>query len=83
MDFLRENCGKGTAMDSLCAHLGISVQDTAAFGDNENDLPLVGHTGCLYAMAQGDRQLIEKADRTTDNVIAAIEAMIENKEILC
>lgn len=83
MDFLRENCGKGTAMDSLCAHLGIAVQDTAAFGDNENDLPLVGHTGCLYAMEQGDRQLIEKADRTTDNVITAIEAMIENKEILC
>ena len=82
MDFLRENSSKGTAMDSLCKHLNISIQDTVAFGDNENDLPLVGHTGCLYAMEQGDSQLIEKADRTTSNVISAIETMIANREII-
>lgn len=76
MDFLRENCDKGTAMDALCAHLGITREDSIVFGDNENDLPLVGHAGTLYAMANGHPKLIEQADRTTMNVVEEIRKLL-------
>lgn len=76
MDFLRENCDKGTAMDALCAHLGVAIEDSIVFGDNENDLPLVGHAGTLYAMANGHPKLIEQADRTTMNVVEEIRKLL-------
>lgn len=76
MDFLRENCDKGTAMDALCAHLDIPREDTIVFGDNENDLPLVGHAGTLYAMADGHPKLIEQADHTTMDVVKEIHRLL-------
>lgn len=76
MDFLRENCDKGTAMDALCAHLQISMEDSIAFGDNENDLPLVGHAGTLYAMADGHPKLIEQADHTTMDVVEELHRLL-------
>lgn len=76
MDFLREGCDKGTALDVLCAHLHVDAGDCAAFGDNENDLPLVGHAGTLYAMADGHPELIAKADKTTADVVEEIRALL-------
>ena len=76
MDFLRENCDKGTAMDALCTHLHIPREDTIVFGDNENDLPLVGHAGTLYAMADGHPKLIEQADCTTMDVVEEIHRLL-------
>lgn len=76
MDFLRENCDKGTAMDALCAHLDIPREDTIVFGDNENDLPLAGHAGTLYAMADGHPKLIEQADCTTMDVVKEIHRLL-------
>ncbi|MDO4173847.1 MAG: HAD family hydrolase [Eubacteriales bacterium] len=77
MDFLREGCDKGTAMDALCSHLDIAVHESIVFGDNENDLPLYGHAGTLYAMADGHPKLIEKADRTTMDVVKEIHMILE------
>lgn len=76
MDFLREGCNKGTALDALCTHLRIDKNDCIAFGDNENDLPLAGHTGKLYAMADGHPALIAKADQTTQDVVEEIRHIL-------
>lgn len=76
MDFLRENCDKGTALDTLCEHLHIPSNACIAFGDNENDLPLVGHAGTLYAMADGHPKLIAKADQTTMDVVGEIRTIL-------
>lgn len=75
MDFLREGCGKGTALDVLCAHLHVDKNECVAFGDNENDLPLVGHAGTLYAMADGHPALIAQADKTTMDVVEEIRTL--------
>ena len=75
MDFLREGCGKGTALDVLCTHLHVAQSECVAFGDNENDLPLVGHTGTLYAMADGHPALIAQADKTTMDVVEEIRTL--------
>lgn len=75
MDFLRAGCGKGTALDALRAHLRVDLNECIAFGDNENDLPLVGHAGTLYAMADGHPALLAQADRTTADVIEEIRRL--------
>lgn len=80
MDFLREGCDKGTALDALCAHLNVAANETIVFGDNENDLPLYGHAGMLYAMADGHPKLIEMADRTTMDVVQQIRRILETQE---
>lgn len=80
MDFLRENCDKGTAMDALCSHLHLTTEESIVFGDNENDLPLYGHAGTLYAMADGHPKLIEKADRTTMDVVGEICKLLDTQE---
>lgn len=76
MDFLREGCDKGTAMDALSAHLHLTTDETIVFGDNENDLPLYGHAGTLYAMADGHPKLIEKANYTTMDVVEEIRRIL-------
>lgn len=68
MDFLREGCDKGTALDVLCQHLRIDPSECMAFGDNENDLPMIGHAGTVCAMSDGHPQLIARADLTISSV---------------
>lgn len=68
MDFLRTGCGKGTALDVLCQHLQIDNSRCMAFGDNENDLPMIGHAGTVCAMADGNPRFISYADRTVSTV---------------
>lgn len=41
---------KGTAFTYLCGMLGISKENTAAFGDNENDVSLADSAGLFVAM---------------------------------
>lgn len=77
MDFLREGCDKGAALDALCAHLHVAPEECIAFGDNENDLPLAGHAGTLYAMSDGNPVLIERADCTTDDVVEEIRNLLK------
>lgn len=76
IDFLREDCDKGTALDALCAHLRVDPSECMAFGDNENDLPLVGHTGTLCAMADGHPALISKADKTVNAVETELHSLL-------
>jgi len=42
---------KALALDALCADLGIHSSDVAAFGDNHNDVAMLGWAGQGYAMA--------------------------------
>ena len=77
MDFLRQGCDKGTALDILCNHLHIKSQQCIAFGDNENDIPVCGHVGTLYAMADGYSGLISRANHTTTSVVDEIQNILK------
>ncbi|MBI3971398.1 MAG: HAD hydrolase family protein [Chloroflexi bacterium] len=44
---------KGVAAARLCAQLGIAPEETAAFGDGDNDLELLEFAGTAVAMANG------------------------------
>ena len=50
LDFVRHDVNKGTAFLALMEHLGIPASETAAFGDNYNDLEMLSCAGDGYVM---------------------------------
>ena len=69
---------KGGGLERLRAHLNISREETMAFGDGENDLPMLQAAGLGIAMENGADFLKKQADIITltndrDGVAAAIE----------
>ena len=69
---------KGGGLERLRAHLNMSREETMAFGDGENDLPMLQAAGLGIAMENGADFLKKQADIITltndrDGVAAAIE----------
>ena len=69
---------KGGGLERLRTHLNISREETMAFGDGENDLPMLQAAGLGIAMENGADFLKKQADIITltndrDGVAAAIE----------
>lgn len=61
-EITKKGADKGEALKTLAAHLGITTQETAAFGDGENDLPLLKKAGLSVAMENGAERAKELAD---------------------
>ena len=61
-EFQAEGVSKGSALVWLCEHLGVSVPQSLAFGDEMNDLPLVEAAGWGVAMANGNEAVRAAAD---------------------
>lgn len=49
-----EGVDKGTAVAELCSRLGIPRGDVLAFGDSDNDLPMLRWAGHAFAMENAD-----------------------------
>ena len=45
---------KGSALAHLARRLGVAPEQTMAFGDNTNDLPMLRFAGASVAMANGE-----------------------------
>lgn len=58
---------KGDALCSLCAALGIPIEETLAFGDGTNDLSLIRAAGCGVAMGNADFSVKAVADAVCDD----------------
>lgn len=59
---------KGTAVERLCDYLGISKEDTIAFGDSMNDLEMLQAAGTGVCMASGSPSLLQIADMVCPSV---------------
>lgn len=59
------NAGKGKALKALAEHLGIKMEQTAAFGDGSNDCEMLSMAGCGIAMENACPELKKLADRQT------------------
>ncbi len=81
IDLLLEDCNKGVAMQELQSALRISKAETAAFGDNENDIELLGQAGIACAMQQGSEKLKAGADHVVENVFDVLAQIIQNGRI--
>lgn len=79
----QENANKGQAVLALAKHLGLSPENTMAFGDGLNDMTMIRATGMGIAMKNGCDTLRRAADYITcendlDGVAEAIERFCLN-----
>lgn len=61
IDIMNRGVNKGVALERLQAALGISREQTAAFGDYLNDLEMMDAAGHSYAMANAHPDILARA----------------------
>jgi len=77
---------KGNALSKLAAHLNISMEDTAAIGDNFNDVSMLKMAGLGIAMGNAEPEIkaLAKAISLTNvehGVAHAIQCVLEGKPV--
>ncbi|MGM9907316.1 HAD-IIB family hydrolase [Limosilactobacillus sp.] len=65
IDVLPAGVNKAVSLDRLINQLGGRMSDLVAFGDTANDLEMIQHAGCGYAMKNATTDLLAVADRVT------------------
>ena len=65
IDIANSTVEKGLALRKIREHLGVSRDETAAFGDYLNDITLLAEAGESYAMANAHPDLIKAARHVT------------------
>lgn len=61
-ELINKAFNKGLAVERLCVHLGVPIEDTIAFGDSMNDLEMIRAAGLGICMANGSEELKKIAD---------------------
>lgn len=72
---------KGQGIADICRVLGLSTDEVIAFGDSENDIPMLRRAGMGIAMANATPATKEAADRITlsnndDGIAAALRELM-------
>lgn len=80
LDFIGKGAGKGKALKSLMARLGIGREETVVFGDNENDVSMFREAGLSYAMQSSYAHVKAQADRVTGNVPEEMKKLLKESE---
>ncbi|MCM1201666.1 MAG: HAD family hydrolase [Bacteroides fragilis] len=65
LEITKSGVSKGKALGILCKKLGISLSETAAFGDSLNDLDIIKTAGIGIAMENAMREVKDAADYVT------------------
>lgn len=68
LDFMPKECGKGPALQILSRAADFSLDQTVAFGDQENDISMLRTAGVGYAMNTAYDHVKKAADHTCDVV---------------
>lgn len=77
---------KGDGLKSICLHLCIDPSQTIAFGDSENDIPMMKAAGLGIAMQNADTEVQSAADRVTlsnneNGIAVALRRIFEENDI--
>lgn len=84
LEISKRGADKGNALRTLCNHIGIDIAQTIAFGDGENDIPLLEAAGTGVAMENANPKLKAKADiiakSNNDNGVCEVIRAIMNQE---
>lgn len=67
IEFNHENATKGAALCALADHLGISQEETLAFGDDYNDISMLQAAGVGVAMKNAFDAVKKAADAVTES----------------
>jgi Cof subfamily protein (haloacid dehalogenase superfamily) len=83
LEFASPEVTKGSGLRFLAEHLGFSVERTVAFGDGENDIPLLEEAGYAVAVANAHPRLLAIADFVCppvadEGVAQVIEAYLDS-----
>ena len=81
LEIIPASINKGKALLEVCNRLGINPADTAAFGDSENDIPMIQTAGCGIAMENAEDAVKASADKVTlsnnsDGIAHALRELI-------
>ena len=63
LDFMAKGCNKGKALSIMQGHYGIGREDTVAFGNADNDIPMLQNAAHSYAVAAASTRLKETASQ--------------------
>lgn len=72
---------KALGLTTLCRALGVSPAETAAFGDNWNDAPMLKLAGRGYIMSSSDPNLRSQFELQCDKVEKVLENFLETGDI--
>lgn len=67
---------KGTGLRGLCRSLGVEPEETMAFGDNWNDVPMLEAAGIPWLMASADPALRARFSRQCASVPPVLESLL-------
>lgn len=81
MEITNKEAQKGLALEALCGHLGISLENVMAIGDNANDYSMLSRVGLPVAMGNAKEEIKEIAKYVTgsndeDGAAQALEKWI-------
>lgn len=79
--FTKSGVTKETAIEKLCAHMGVSVGDITAFGDDLADIGMLSMCGCGIAMGNALDEVKAAADAVIgsndeDGIAVYLESMV-------
>lgn len=77
VDFIAPNANKGTALKDLVEHLGLSLEDGIAFGDQYNDIEMLSCAGTSYAMNTCAPGVEKYANKRTDRVETVLKEILK------
>lgn len=66
MDYVPTDADKGLALSKIQEHFGISMEETMAFGDNNNDIGLLKRAGESYAVSNARAEVKTAAVHVMD-----------------
>lgn len=67
-EITQKNYSKATGIQFLADRLGASLEDTFAFGDSTNDLPMLKYAGTSIAMGQSDPLILPHCTYQTTSI---------------
>lgn len=69
-DVYFKDCTKADGIKNYLSHLELSIEDTVAFGDGENDIEMIQLVNTGIAMGNGKEELKKHAKYVTDDVFS-------------
>lgn len=67
MDVMCNGVNKGNALAAIQAYHGIKKEETVAFGDYYNDVPLLGQAGYAYVMKNANEDMFRYGNRVAES----------------
>ena len=85
LDFMNKGCNKGNAISIIQEHYGIRPEETVAFGNADNDIPMLKKAKYSYAVAGASENLKNVAyevigEMKDDAVLQKLKVILESVE---